>query len=147
MEALKNYGEMWARDLLAKDPAAIVCALLLLVCGSLLTSMGTKLGGRGVWSLAKLAWSGTKWLTTPKPPSDLAAVIMAEIAKHAPRDDHGHTIWYGQRLHFYGNVAYVDQTRVDELLTGAERRRILRSVGHARRQFAEWKVRELAAQA
>lgn len=149
MDVVEQMARTWLVDLFRRDPAAICAGVALMIVGSLATSIGAKLGRRAAFSLGKLAWSGAKWLTTPKPPGELAAAILSEIAKHEPHDDGGHTVWYGQRLHFYcgdTTAAYIDKTPVDQLLSRAERRRILRSVRHARRCFAERKVRELQSE-
>lgn len=103
-----------------------------------------KLYGRGWSSVLRLVLTGIRRLMNP-PPGELAEAILSEIQKHGPRDQEGHTIWYGPRLHFYGdeNVGYIDRTPIDASLTKRERALILQIVRDARRRFAEMKVKEL----
>ena len=135
MDAIRDFsGALW-QSMYRGDIHAWGLALALAVAGLVCNYYAAKLGGRGIASVARLAWAGIRWLTRPRPLSELAgSILMTMQTTTMPREQYGQSIWYRNGLHVYpGAEIWLDaHTRVNHLLTRRECKRIWGQAKHDR---------------
>lgn len=99
-DMVEAYMRSWIQNLFARDASAIFLGVVMLIAGSIFTSIGSKLAWRGTntalnLSLRGLAWLGQKFFGSSQPSALLSAIFEAMEAKGCQLVDEGRMLRVG----------------------------------------------------